>query len=37
MKSYLLIVDGYKVGVVDLTPLEAIELTKDKDITIISL
>ena len=34
MKSYLLIVDGYKIGIVELTRDEVKELDKDKDIQI---
>ena len=34
MKSYLLYVDGYKVGIVELTKSEVIELLKDSEIQI---
>ena len=34
MQSYLLIVDGYKVGIVELTKEEIKELNKDADIQI---
>lgn len=34
MKSYILIVDGYKIGIVELTKEEIKELNKDKDIQI---
>lgn len=34
MKTYLLIVDGYKIGKVELTKEEVKELLKDKDIKI---
>ncbi len=34
MKNYLLKVDGYTVGVVELTPAEVIELSKDPDIQV---
>ena len=34
MQSYLLIVDGYKIGIVELTKEEIKELNKDKDIQI---
>ena len=34
MKNYKITVDGYTVGVVELTALEAQELEKDADITV---
>ena len=34
MKSYLLKVDGFTVGIVELTPEEVTELSKDTDIII---
>lgn len=34
MKRYEITVDGYKVGVIDLTPEEVKALLSDKDITI---
>lgn len=34
MKKYLLIVDGYKIGVVELSKLDVLALASDKDIQI---
>lgn len=34
MKNYKITVDGYTVGVVELTPQEAQELEKDNEITV---
>lgn len=34
MKNYKITVDGYTIGVVELTPQEATELEKDADITV---
>lgn len=34
MKSYLLTVDGFKIGIVELTKEEVKELLKDRDIQI---
>lgn len=34
MKSYLLTIDGYKVGIVELTANEVNELLKDPDIQV---
>ena len=37
MKKYLLKVDGFLVGVVELAPEEVNELVKDKDIQVITI
>ena len=34
MKKYLLIVDGYKVGIVELSALDVLALSSDKDIQV---
>lgn len=34
MKKYEITIDGYKVGIIDLTPEEVKALQSDKDITI---
>ena len=34
MKNYKITVDGFAVGVIELTPEEAQELEKDNDITV---
>ena len=34
MKNYKITVDGYTIGVVELTPAEAQELEKDNGITV---
>ena len=32
MKEYNLIIDGYYIGIVELTPAEAVELEKDNGV-----
>ena len=34
MKNYKITVGGYAVGIIELTPAEALELEKDNDITV---
>lgn len=34
MKNYKITVDGYTVGIIELTPTEAAELEKDNGITV---